>query len=118
MTETFGTDGDCRRGNINCRSFGDRSCAQTEDGTNGTSGVYALPIGRSFDFGNTTFVPTVASALIASFELCERARCHGMLPRKVCKFSQISDVALGKFESLRSSEDVSEIIFAYETIFG
>ncbi len=112
----FGTDGDCQRVNTNCPSFGDRSCARTGDGINGTSDVYALPIGQSFGSGSTKFVPTVASALIASFELCERARSPGMLPRKVCVFSQISDVGGRKSESLRSIEDVSEIIFAYATI--
>jgi hypothetical protein len=68
---TFGTDGDYQRGNINCPSFGDRSCAQTEDGTNETSDVYALPIGPSFGFGSTKFVPTMADALLVSSEHCK-----------------------------------------------
>jgi len=70
----FGTDGDYQRGNINCPSFGDRSCAQTENETNGTFGAYALSIGQSFGFGSTKFVPTVADALIVFSEHCEYAR--------------------------------------------
>jgi hypothetical protein len=74
LTAIFGTDGDYQRGNINCQSFGDRSCAQTEDETNETFDAYALPIGQSFGFGRTKFVPTEADGLIVFSEHCEYAR--------------------------------------------
>jgi hypothetical protein len=74
LTAIFGTDGDYQRGNINCPSFGDRSCAQTEDETNGPFGAYALPIGQSFGFGSTKFFPIAADALIVFSEHCEYAR--------------------------------------------
>jgi hypothetical protein len=131
----FGTDGGCRRGNINCPSFGDRNYARTEDGTNGTSGVCVLPIGGSFGFGNTKFVPTVVDASTVFFGSCERVMmsvANGTLGfswacirinYKVSLLdaslsSKIGDVPCWKPESSSSSEDVSEVIIADSAILA
>jgi hypothetical protein len=51
-----------------------QSCEQTEEEINGTFGVCALLIGRSFGYGDTKFVRTAADALIAFSKCCEYPR--------------------------------------------
>src|SRR5258708_2638186 len=94
----FGTGGGYRHGNINCPSFGNRSCTRTKNETNGTFGVYGLPIGPSFDFGSTKFVPTRVDALTVFCEHCKHAPLSSGNP-------QPPPNPIGQFLSSHSSRD-------------